>query len=51
MKNMIKIVKTVKTVNVKINGSRYKQCGVTPHFWEKNRKDKYWHNKMRKAFW
>ena len=28
MKNMIKRVKAVKTVNVKINESRYKQCGV-----------------------
>ena len=35
----------------------YKQCGVTPHFSTGQnllkkilRKDKYWHNKSRKAF-
>ena len=43
---------------LKVNKSRYKQCGVTPHFFIGQnllkkilRKDKYWHNQFRKAFW
>ena len=42
----------------KVNESRYKQCGVTLHFSTGQyllkkilRKDKYWHYKLRKAFW
>ena len=48
--------------NFKVNESRYKQCGVTPHFSIENnsienlleqilRKNKYWHNQLRKVFW
>ena len=40
-----------------VDESRYKQCGVTPHFSKRQsllkkilRKDKYWHNRLRKAF-
>ena len=43
---------------LKVNESRYKQRGVTPHFSigqnllkKRLRKDKYWHNQLREAFW
>ena len=43
---------------VKVNKSRYKQCGVTPYFSprqnlmkKKVRKDGYSHNQLRKALW
>ena len=43
---------------MKVNESRYKQYGVTPHFSTGEnllqkilREDKYWHNQLRKAFW
>ena len=45
------------TAIFKVSESRYKQCGVTQSistgkiYWKKIlRKDKYWHNQLRKAF-
>ena len=42
----------------KANESRYEPCGMTPNFSTGQnllkkilRKDKYWHNQLRKAFW
>ena len=62
-KDIIQIVKKNKMFNItltqllKVNESQYKQCGVTPHFSTgKNqlkkilRKDKCWHNQLKKAF-
>ena len=55
-------VQVIGFIKFKVNESRYKQCGVNPHFstaqnllrtyWEKNilRKDKYCYSQLRKAF-
>ena len=44
--------------SIKVNESQYKQCGVTPHLFTREnllkkilRKDKYWHNQLRKVIW